>query len=269
MLDMAIRSEPQALKSGHTQKALIAIRSFTIVLGATGVLWGVELVPIFHKDFAIERIATQITAGQSYKSEALARQLPAIQAIEQSSICRPAALRSAAIIRLTLVENLNSSSEKSQLDENMNALRDSVRISLSCSPSDALLWLIYYWVQTAQSSDASNKIKYLRMSYQLGPNEAWIGVVRNRFAFAIFEQLPPDLAEDAVNEFIGMLDTGRLYRQVAEIFLGPAWRARKILLPRLASVPERELDAFRYELGRLGYDMELPGFDKRDRRPWR
>jgi hypothetical protein len=128
---------------------------------------------------------------------------------------------------------------------------------------------MYYWVQITQFGNSSEQIKYLRMSYRLGPNEAWIGLIRNRLAFAIFEQLPPDLAENAINEFIGLLETGRLYRQVAEIYMGPAWHVRKFLLPRLSALSDRKREAFMYQLSRLGYDVSLPGIDERSRRPWR
>ena len=151
----------------------------------------------------------------------------------------------------------------------MSLLRSSVRISLSCSPSDPILWLLYYWVQINQAGDASEQLKYLRMSYRLGPNEAWIALVRNRLAFAIFEQLPPDVAKSAINEFIGLLETGRLYRQVAEIYIGLPRHVRQVLLPRLSAVSDKQRDAFIYELRRLGHDVYPQGTDKHMRSPWR
>ncbi len=266
---MAIRNEPEVLWGPYTRIALFSVRSFVVILGLVGCLWGVAVTPIFLREFSIERIAGQISAGEPFKNETLSEQLPTVQSAEHSLNCRPSALRSAALIRFGIVGNSISSNDKNKLDENMNLLRNSLRISLSCSPSDPILWLMYYWVQITQIGNASEQLRYLRLSYRLGPNEAWIGLVRNRLAFAIFEQLPPDLAENAINEFIGLLKTGRLYRQVAEIYTGPAWHVRKVLLPRLSTLPDRQRDAFVYELSRLGYDVSLPGIDKRNRRPWR
>jgi hypothetical protein len=268
MLDMAIRNEPEALRGGYTRIISCSVRSFIVILGAIGIWWGALVIPVFWEELSIERIAGQITAGEPFKSETLSRQLPIVQAAENSSYCRPSAVRSAALIRFGIVENIISSSNKNQLDENLNSLRSSIRISLSCSPADPILWLIYYWIQNTQIGHTSEQLKYLRMSYQLGQNEAWIGLVRNRFAFAIFEQLPPDLTKNAINEFIGLLETGRLYRQVAEIFTGPAWHVRNFILLRLSAVSDRQRDPFIYELRRLGYDVDLPGIDKRNRRPW-
>ena len=48
---------------------------------------------------------------------------------------------------------------------------------------------------------------YLRLSYALGPNESWIALWRNRLAFSLFERLPTDLSDDALDEFIKLVDT--------------------------------------------------------------
>jgi hypothetical protein len=269
MLDMAIRNEPEAVRGSHTRIILYSVRSFIVILGGIGILWGAVVTPIFSQESSIEHIAGQITAGEPFKNETLSKQLPIVWEAEHSLNCRPSALRSGVLIRFGIVRNIISSNDKNKLNDNLNLLRNSIRISLSCSPSDSILWLMYYWAQITQFGNASEQLKYLRMSYRLGPNEAWIGLVRNRLAFAIFEQLPPDLTEYAINEFFGMLETGRLYRQVAEIYTGPAWHVRKFLLPRLAALSDRQRDAFMYELNRLGYDVNLPGINRRNRRPWR
>jgi hypothetical protein len=269
MLDMATRNDPRAVWGANGRVILFSLRSFIVILGAVGILWGVMVTPIFFREFPIEHIASQIAAGEPFKNETLSQQLPNVQAAEHSLNCSPSALRSAVFIRFGIVGNINSSNDKDRLDENMSSLRNSIRLSLYCSPSDSILWLMYYWVQITQFGNSSEQIRYLRMSYRLGPNEAWIGLIRNRLAFAIFEQLPPDLAENAINEFIGLLETGRLYRQVAEIYMGPAWHVRKFLLPRLSAISDRKREAFMYQLSRLGYDASLPGIDKSNRRPWR
>ncbi len=266
---MGTRSDSEAVHGAFTRPTLFLVRSFIVILGAVGILWGAGVAPVFFREYSIERIANHIIAGEQFKTETLTQQLPIVEAAEHSLYCRSSALRSATLIRFGIVGNIISSNNKSGLDENMNLLRSSVRISLSCSPSDAVLWLLYYWVQTTQAGDAAEQLKYLRMSYRLGPNEAWIGLVRNRLALAIFEQLPPDLAKSAINEFFGLLETGRLYRQVAEIYIGLTRHVRQVLLPRLSAVSDKQRDAFIYELRRLGYDVYPQGTDKHNRRPWR
>ena len=77
-----------------------------------------------------------------------------------------------------------------------------------------------------------DNFRILRMSYRLGPNEAWIALKRNRIAFARFRRLPPDLAEDAIDEFTRLVKANFI-DQAVDIFTGPAWPERDLLLSRL------------------------------------
>ena len=91
--------------------------------------------------------------------------------------------------------------------------RNAIRESLSCSPADPFLWLALYWLDGTQHGYRPEDLKYLELSYQLGPNEGWIALRRNSVAFATFQQLPPELAEFAINEFVGLLKA-RFYEAV-------------------------------------------------------
>jgi hypothetical protein len=254
--------------AGRSYRGLmVAARISIVTLGAVAALWGLTSFPIFWQQSPVERTASQVIAGAPFKTNALMSQISAVEAIERATYCRPGSLRSAAIIRLRLVEDIISSGDRAPNDENMNALGQSIRQSFACSPADPFLWLVYFWMQSTQNGRTSEQLKYLRISYQLGPNEGWIGLKRNHIAFAIFEQLPPDLAENAIDEFVALLETG-LYAQVAEIFTGPAWHVRNVILPRLKSIADWRRELFVKAVDRLGYDIDLPSTEKLDRRPW-
>lgn len=246
---------------------VLLIRSFTVIFAGIAVWWGIAGFAVFWQQSSTGRIASRIVAGEAFKRETLNKQLPILDAAENSHFCLPSAARNAAIIRLRNVEDLISSGIKSHLDEQLISLRNSIRTSLSCSPADPFLWLIYYWVQSTQYDRASEQLKYLRMSYRLGPNEGWIALKRNRVAFAIFERLPADLAKYAINEFVGLLETS-LYEQAAEIFTGPAWRVRNIILPHLRLIDDERRELFAKAVRRRGFDVDLPRIDRPERRPW-
>jgi hypothetical protein len=112
-----------------------------------------------------------------------------------------------------------------------------------------------------------DRLRFLWLSYSLGPNEGWIAVRRNRLALSVFEALPPDLAEAALNEFARMLKSG-LYDDTMSIFIGPGWAIRDQLLSHLTSVPKRYREEFARGLDQRGYDVAVPGVAHRDRRPW-
>ena len=110
-------------------------------------------------------------------------------------------------------------------------------------------------------------LKYLGLSYQLGPNEGWVALKRNRAAFAAFQQLPPDLAEHALSEFVSLLES-KFYEQAADIFTGPAWPVRDVIVPRLKDVAEDRRRFFAQILSSRDYDVELPGIKFPEKLPW-
>jgi hypothetical protein len=255
------------LTSLVTAHYILLARSFVVILGGIAIWWGIVGFPVFWQGSSTERIAGRIIAGDPFKVEVLGRQLPIINSIETSAYCRPAALRSAAIIQLRMVEAATSANNGKHVDEQLKSLGNMIRSSLSCAPADPFLWLVLYWVESTENGSKADYLKYLRMSYLLGPSEGWIALKRNRLLFRIFEYLPPDLAEHAVSEFTALLRT-YLIGEVADILTGPAWRVRDIILPHLLDVPEQQRRAFREFLYNKGYDLSVPGVDRRSGRPW-
>ena len=129
------------LNSLETVHYVMLARSFVIIIGCIAVWWGASELPVFWQDSTIEKIATQIIAGDRFKIETLAQQLPIIDSIEKSSPCRPAGLRSAAIIRLRMLEMARSDKDGQRSDEQSNSVASLIRSSLSCAPADPFLWL--------------------------------------------------------------------------------------------------------------------------------
>jgi hypothetical protein len=102
------------------------------------------------------------------------------------------------------------------------------------------------------------------MSYQQGPKEGWVMQKRSRLALAIYRSLPPDLAERAVSEFAKLLQP-QFTVTAADIFVGPGWHVRDILLPRLASAPQSERQLFANLLYARNIDVTVPGIVRDDR----
>ena len=264
---------------------VVLTRIFVAAVGCIAVMWGLVTLPIFWRQSTLERTAQWIIDGASYKVEALAGVVPAIEATEKATFCAPTALRSAAIIRLHIAELGQSGNAKEKSDTQINAAANSVRESLSCSPADSFLWLALYWLDNAQHGYRPDDLKYLRLSYQLGPNEGWIALKRNGVTFAVLQQLPSgartelpvpsspywcdqrpcmlsDFSETAINEFVGLVSSG-LYDQAAEVFTGPAWPQRELILPRLAGISEQDRRRFSDVLHGRGYDVDVPGIAPR------
>jgi hypothetical protein len=247
-----------SMKAENLIRAQYLARGFLVILGCSAVWWGIVVFPRFWQESSIERIAGHIIAGEQYKTELLARQLPSTDRIKGAAYCRPAAIRSAAIFELRLFEVASSAIDKKPSKVDFKALDEVIRSSLSCSPADPFLWLVLYRLETAQNGANPKYLKYLKMSYELGPNEAWIALKRSGVALADFERLPSDLQKAALNEFVDLLRFG-FYESAATIFVGPGWHVRHLIVPQLNRVPERSRQEFAKVLYRKGVDIIIPG----------
>jgi hypothetical protein len=261
MIDMAIRNESEAHPGAHFS---LLVRCFVIGLGAISVWWGVTVFPDYFQESPIDRIATQIIAGDQFRPAILVGQQPVIKRIEKSAYCYPVALRSAAIIRLRMVEAAISGDNQ---HADLKSLGNAVRRSLSCAPADPFLWLVLFWVEERENGIRSENLKYLRMSYRLGPREGWIALKRNRVAFWSYKRLPPDLAKNAVDEFIGLIESNFIGLAV-DIFIGPAWPERDLILASLIRVPDRQRQNFADALYWSGFNVNVPGVVSRDVPRW-
>ncbi len=245
---------------------VVLTRIFVAAVGCMAVMWGLVTLPIFWRQSTLERTAQWIIKGASYKPEALAGVVPVIEAMEKTTVCAATALRSAAIIRLRIAE-LGQSGNAEEKSDTLNAAANSVRDSLSCSPADSFLWLALYWLDTAQHGYRPEDLKYLRLSYLLGPNEGWIALKRNAITFAMLQSSPDwcdqrvcilsNFSESAINEFVRLVTSG-FYEEAVEVFTGPAWPEREAILPHLAGISEPDRRRFLDILHRRGYDVNVP-----------
>ncbi len=217
----------------------VAARIVLAILGCAAVAWGLYALPVFARQAPIERVAAHVIGGDPFRPEVLAATMLQVEAAEQAEQCRPVALRSAAIIRTRVAEQAITDGE--DIDARLSALRNSIRRSLACSPSDPFLWVDLYWVECTERGFQPSYLEYLRLSYRVGPNEGWVGLRRNGLTLAVFGQLPPDLAEMAIGEFAGLLDSA-FFDQTVAIITGPGWRERNLLLPRLQGVIRSETE---------------------------
>ena len=248
------------VKRYFSTACFVLIRVFALALGLAAVTWGVFVLPVLSAQSSIIHVANRIIRGDQFGSATLDGQIPKVEELEASKYCNPMGLRSAAIIRLRLAEEANNSGERRAAHTTINSLVDSIDKSLSCSPDDSFLWLALFWAKSLQADLGSDKFEYLRLSYKLGPNEGWIAVRRNRLAFTIYAELPPDLANSAIDEFTRLLESD-LYDAAVEIFTGPAWPVRDQILPHLLNVSESRRRHFANILYWKDYDVIVPGID--------
>jgi hypothetical protein len=239
-------------------KLRLAVRAFTVAFGCLGVAWGVATFSGFWRDSRLEPVATRIIKGESFRPEALLAFEPNIAQVESESPCRPAALRNAAIVQLRIAEDALDTADARHIDQFLAALQSATRTALECSPTDAFLWFVLFWVDVTRNGFHTQDVALLRMSYLQGPNEGWVMERRNRFAIAMYGYLPADLNERALNEFAKLLQPQFVVGAV-NIFVGPGWPIHDLLLERIKDRPESERRLFAQILKERGYDVTVPG----------
>lgn len=251
-----------------TMRSLVLARIFCVIFGIVAIAWALLSFPVFLPWSSIERTAKQIVAGDQFKIETLMEQMLKIEAAKEFPYCYPVARRSTAIIRFRIIEEtISVVGAHTNIDTQMMSLNDSILKSISCAPADPFLWLIYSWAENTRNSCKIECLKYLKMSYQLGPNEGWIALIRNHFAFSIYQKLTPDLADQALSEFLGLVEMG-VPEQMVQIFTGPAWQVRDKIIPRLKDVSDRGRRQFAKALYAQGFDTPIFGVDRPSARPW-
>jgi hypothetical protein len=263
MGDMAIRNKRRTWGIGLG----FYLRSVFVVLGLVGIWWGLATYNAFSQNFPVERVARGIIADEPFKFESLAQQLPAVESIEAASYCRPAALRSAAIIRIRIMEAVDHIDSHTRDAEQRSSVANFIRRSLSCSPADPFLWFVLYGLEFERYGFRSDDLKYLEMSYRLGPNEGWIEVKRNRLLLSELKQLPPDLGEQAIRTFLSLVDSA-FTEQAAATYAGLSADTRDSLAPRLKEIPARKLEQFSWELQMRGVRDDRIINMQQERRPW-
>jgi hypothetical protein len=257
---------PPATATRISAATAAALRIGAILVGCAAIGWGAIMLPFFWRSSVLEETARRILRGEIFEPQALLAQLDELPGVADGDDCRPSALRSVAIIRFRLAEAALEGGAGLNVDDSLTAFRRATEKSLSCSPADSFLWLGLFWAKVNTEGFKPEDLALLRMSYAQGPNEGWIMRKRNRLALALYPVLPPDLAERALDEFV-LLVQPAFVPDAVDIFTGPGWPIRELLLARMAKAAENDRQYFSDILYSRGYNIAVPGITRKQQ-PW-
>lgn len=233
-------------------------RSLLVIGGAAGLLWALYVFPVFRAEGVYANVGAAVLAGERFKPEVL--RTITEHADSKGSILRSSSLSSIAAIKLRQIENAMRGAEGDFItDEKLGALAHAIDLALQNAPDDSFLWLARFWLSVTRDGLNVDNLRSLRESYELGPYEGWIAIKRNRLALAAYEVLPPDLAERAVTEFVGLVRWG-LVSQAATIAAATPAPVREILFRRLDPLSYEQRRIFAAEF--YGYELDdvlVPG----------
>ena len=236
------------------------VRLVIAVGGGCSIAWALLAYPSLHHETGFAAAAQHILSGEQYNAERLNELRGKLGASSTISL-RPSALNDVAVIRLRLVEADLASGQASAAD--LDSLQRSIDVALNQDPARSFLWLADYWLQRLRSDSGVADSGLLRMSYQTGPNEAWIALKRNPVGLAVFPALSEDLKGRVIAEFAGLVRSW-LYQDAANILAGPGWPVHERLLDGLSRLDQGHRSQFARALeARDIEDVTVPGMEQR------
>jgi hypothetical protein len=242
-------------------------RILTAMFGICSIAWAICAIPVYRAEAAFATAAQHILSGDKYSPEQMNMLKLRLDAAPASSL-RPSALGDIATIRLRIAETGLTSGNVQLAGAGFNDLETAVTAALAESPTNSFLWLTKYWLENTRGGNPTADLKFLRMSYELGPNEGWIAVRRSPLALSAFLSLPDGLAARVLTEFVGLVRSG-LYFDAANILAGAGWPVHDKLLASLVKVDEGGRRRFAKALESKDLDgVVVPGVEERPSRPF-
>ncbi|MBR0829867.1 hypothetical protein JQ596_30495 [Bradyrhizobium manausense] len=230
-------------------------------------MWCATVYSVFWNISIVEPLGRHVIDGDRVKRAVLDRIVEQRPRHLEAPVDRASYRRAMAAIDLGRFESATDRAD-ARLDELMDLLDASTKELLSASPAEPYFWFVRYWLLNVREGFSEKAAASLAMSYRVGPYEGWISLARNRFALAIFNQLPEALQREVAAEFAGM---------VRSWMIGPAatnmetvgWSNRDALIRQLDAVPIAQKTTLVTTLERDGFMIKVPGVEEHDPRPWR
>lgn len=229
-----------------------AVRVLTAVVGICSIAWSIYSSIACPAESLLRDSAERILSGEIFSPEqlnGLESKLDAISKVSPGAL----ALSNAVVLRSRLLESELKSHNSDLASSALVDLEAAVAAALAEAPANSFLWLANYWVHELRVDMPDDRVEYLRMSYWLAPNDAWVAIKRNPLALATFSSLPAELQERALSEFARTVRSG-LFVEAADILIGPGWPIQEKLLSRLAEIKESARRNFAKELKSRGLD---------------
>ena len=241
-------------------------RSLTAGVGICSILWAFSSLAAYHAEAPLKGVAQDILSGKSFNAAKLNELKMKLDSTPEDQL-RSVAV-DAALIRLRLLELKLAKGAVPDGSPDIAAANTTLVTALSNDPSNSFLWFAGFWLNRLRGDAVDLGSKFLRMSYETGPNEAWIAQRRNPVALNNWISLPGDLLEQARSEFVRLVQS-QLYADAANIVAGPGWPIHQQLLGRLAPLSEADRYAMAGALAAKNLDgVKVPGVNEHPSRPF-
>jgi hypothetical protein len=113
-----------------------------------------------------------------------------------------------ATIEAGLAQRALQSGDVEGFDAHFDRFARNISLGLLCSPHRPVHWFFRFAADAAAGRLNSESWKAVALSYHLGPNEAWLMLVRNSLVLRQAESAPLDVRSAALEEFSRLVANG-------------------------------------------------------------
>ena len=211
-------------------------------------------------------IADHLSQGDRYSPDLIRSW--ADQAVPQAErTCDVGALIGGLVLAARSAENELEAADLAAIDLRFSDVHRLAVHLVRCAPTASFGWLSLFWVESFRSGADTSILPFLEESFRTGPNETWISARRAPLAMSYFSQLTPELRNQALEEFTGLVGLYQMDLALA-IYTRSDDELRRRIVEALKTVPPRPRALFARRLSREGFVVDLPGLLGREDRPW-
>jgi hypothetical protein len=233
------------------------VRACIVLLGLSSIAWGSIVLPPFWQRASLNDVATEYVQGRTLAMGALLLKAQQVRITKLPYFCDPATLHDSVLLHLAILEEAVTQGNQPLVNSAGAPLYEAIRSSVSCAPADSFVWLVLFWLDARKQGVRPNNVEFLRLSYALGRNEGWIDLWRNQLAMRLLQNLPDDVAADALGEFVRLVDTERLYQQTAAIFAAATPLVQSRIVAQLKTSKAAARRMFANALYDSGVDVKI------------
>jgi hypothetical protein len=224
-------------------------RLLMLVLGGSGLIWGLLAFPTSDASDDLRSIDTQLLQSETFDSKALAVELSA-PAAQQASPCDSSSQMALLLMELRLTQAALRAGAVDDFDRHANSVEARSKQTLSCAPRQSLIWLVAFSLKILHGQSDKQALDLLEMSYETSPNEAWIGIRRIIAAVPVLALLSQSLQQKVLAEFEQLARSGFVY-EAARAYAGAPTSTRPLLLDRIQRLDAREQKLFWDEVEKI------------------
>jgi hypothetical protein len=227
----------------------LILRGLMLSIGCLGLLWGISNVARGADSDAFMDLEAHLLKFETFNRTTAATTLDSTAARELDA-CDIHSQRALLLLEIPLADAALRSGAIREFDQRSRSLEARAQLTLSCSPRDALVWLVLFGLRTEHGLLDEPTFDLLAMSYETSPNEAWIAIRRIVVAVPTLVAAPEAVRERVLTEFQTLI-RHRFVEMPALAYSSASSQVRSLLQGRIDQLSASEQAEFARAVERL------------------